>query len=417
MLGSVQSTLWSLVLLVCVAQALPWELEYRLTAVKERLADLFKPYPGPSEVSLPPEFDSRPELFKLHRDIVSVESESFKEQKGSAFLRKYLQSKGLTVEYIDVRGGRQNVYAYLGNAKNTSVLLTSHIDTVPPFFKYSARKEDDGIKIYGRGTADAKGSIASQIVAFEELLQEGTIGEGDVSLLYVVGEEAGGEGMIAANTSFVESNVNWDAVIFGEPTTNALAVGHKGIYTFRIHVYGKASHSAYPELGVDANKVLIEILHSFEHAEWPGSKMLGDTTINIGLFDAHNAANVVSPYAAASVLIRVASTTKEVSKLVSDIVDKYKEQALRVEIDTIHAVEPTYLDYDVPGFNSSFLSCYTDVPSLGERGFKRYLYGPGSIHDAHGATEYVSLQSLTQAVDDYKKLILHALGKVEEDKE
>lgn len=41
---------------------------------------------------------------------------------------------------------------------------------------------------------DAKGSVATQITAFEELREKGKIGEGDVGLLFVVGEETGGEG-------------------------------------------------------------------------------------------------------------------------------------------------------------------------------------------------------------------------------
>lgn len=71
------------------------------------------------------------------------------------------------------------------------MLVSSHIDTVPPFWEY----ERKGKEIWGRGTVDAKGSVASQIVAFEELREKGKILEGDVALLFVVGEEQGGDGM------------------------------------------------------------------------------------------------------------------------------------------------------------------------------------------------------------------------------
>jgi acetylornithine deacetylase len=64
-------------------------------------------------------------------------------------------------------------------------IVTSHIDVVPPHIPYSI----SGNTIYGRGSNDAKGSVATQIQAVEELRKSGKISDGDVGLLYVVGEE------------------------------------------------------------------------------------------------------------------------------------------------------------------------------------------------------------------------------------
>jgi acetylornithine deacetylase len=63
--------------------------------------------------------------------------------------------------------------------------VTSHIDVVPPHIPYSI----SGNTIYGRGSNDAKGSVATQIQAVEELRKSGKVGDGDVGLLFVVGEE------------------------------------------------------------------------------------------------------------------------------------------------------------------------------------------------------------------------------------
>lgn len=130
---------------------------------------------------------------------------------------------------------RANLYAYKGTERNTRILLTSHIDTVPPFFGY--RVEDD--KIYGRGTVDDKNCIAAMVVALEELLAEKKVDEKDVALLFVVEEEVGGPGMQFANEHLgVDS---WDTVIFGEPTEMKLGVGHKGIVMFHYAAHGKAA--------------------------------------------------------------------------------------------------------------------------------------------------------------------------------
>lgn len=130
---------------------------------------------------------------------------------------------------------RANLYAYKGSKRDTKVLLTSHIDTVPPFFGYCI--EDD--RIYGRGSVDDKNCVAAMIVALEELIDEKEVEVDDVALLFVVEEEIGGPGMQFANEHLgVDS---WKAVIFGEPTEMKLGVGHKGIIIFKYAVEGKAA--------------------------------------------------------------------------------------------------------------------------------------------------------------------------------
>lgn len=51
----------------------------------------------------------------------------------------------------------------------------------------------------------------------------------------------------------------------------------------------------------------------------------------------------------------------------------------------------------------------TDMPNL-KCDATKYLYGPGSIHVAHGDNEALKVSDLETAVDGYKKLVLHALG-------
>lgn len=377
------------------------------TPIDEQSALLFKH----NEVSSPPEFASRPELFQLHKDLIQVSSLSRHEENITAFLSSYLAKQGLNVEFLDSPVGGKNIYGYFGKNKNASVLLTSHIDTVPPFFNYSLKRgPDNHLKIHGRGSTDAKASVASQIIAAKELFAEGKINGDDISFLYVVGEEIGGLGMVPADKQLIKENVGWETVIFGEPTANTLAVGHKGIYYFQIKVFGRSCHSGYPELGVDANKALIGIMNELLTTAFPGSELLGNTTVNIGEIDATNAANVLSPYAACTVLIRAASTIDKTAAVVNQIITKYEKEAIRIEIKMTQEADPTYVDYDVPGFNHTSLSCSTDVPNMQNRGFKRYLYGPGLITIAHSANEYILPEMLEQGVDDYKTLVLHALN-------
>jgi acetylornithine deacetylase len=75
------------------------------------------------------------------------------------------------------------------------------MDTVPPFIAAS----EDAEKIYGRGACDAKGIIASQIFAAEELRKQGI---NDIGLLYTVDEEQGSSGARAANKHPIAENAN-----------------------------------------------------------------------------------------------------------------------------------------------------------------------------------------------------------------
>jgi len=186
-------------------------------------------------------------LIELHKGLVEIESITFHEQAVAKWLVSYLTAQNFTVETQEVTAStisgaddaRYNVFAYVGQQRKTRTLISSHLDTVPPFWPY----ERKGDEIWGRGTVDAKGSVAAQVIAVEELVKAGEIGEGDVALLFVVGEETGGDGMLKAN----DLGLEWETVIFGEPTELKLASGHKGVMGMDIKATGKAGHSGYPE--------------------------------------------------------------------------------------------------------------------------------------------------------------------------
>lgn len=306
------------------------------------------------------------------------------------------------METQEVEPERYNIYAYFGESKNAKVLLTTHIDTVPPYFPYSR----DGDKISGRGSVDAKASLVTQILSAFELFENGEIQEGDVALLFVVGEEYNGAGMRFANAHL---NATWDHVIFGEPTEGKLGIGHKGVYHFDLNITGKASHSGYPELGIDANKKLIDTLYKIIHADYPVDELLGNTTVNPGLIDGGVSGNVVSPIAKAKILIRVANDAQKVKQIIDEIIQDENEEYHNIKVIQQQLNEPEYLNFTVPGFESTVLAYFTDVPNI-QRNFKsRYLYGPGTIHVAHSANEFITVGELRDAIVGYKNLTKYLL--------
>lgn len=110
------------------------------------------------------------------------------------------------------------------------------------------------------------------------MLASREVSPNDVSLLFVVGEEIGGDGMRRVN----DLQLEWKTVIFGEPTELKLASGHKGILIFTVKAHGKAGHSGYPWLGQSANSMLLPALVALQKLELPSSKKYGNSTLNIG---------------------------------------------------------------------------------------------------------------------------------------
>ncbi len=123
----------------------------------------------------------------LTRRLVDIESAHLQRGCGGGVSRLLLRERGFTVERTAVpqppnsrySGPRFNVYA--GNGKRPDVVLSTHMDTVPPFIPSS----EDDLYLYGRGSCDAKGIIAAQLAAAERLREAGVA----VGLLFVVGEE------------------------------------------------------------------------------------------------------------------------------------------------------------------------------------------------------------------------------------
>jgi acetylornithine deacetylase len=279
-------------------------------------------------------------LLDLHRELVERSSITGSEHNVSQYLAGYLRARGFSVESQPVLNGRENVLAYIGQERQTRILITSHIDTVPPFIPYELR----GDQIWGRGSADAKGSVAAQIFAVERLRDAGTIIEGDAALLFVVGEEKDGHGMKAAN----DLGLTWENVIFGEPTELKLARGHKGGLAFTLSANGKAGHSGYPELGRSAIEILVRGLSALYQLELPGSERFGNTTLNVGQIEGGVAPNVIAQNASATVLVRVASD--DLDEIKTRIEKAVSAASPWLDVNFLsHGIRPVHIDSDVEG--------------------------------------------------------------------
>src|ERR1051325_11434024 len=117
---------------------------------------------------------------KLTRELIDIPSVTGEEFQIGTSLGDLLVRHGYHVEAQDVSPERSNIIAT--TQVKPRVVLSTHMDTVPPFIGSS---EDDEF-IYGRGACDAKGIIAAQIAAAERLRGEGV---GESGRVVPVGDE------------------------------------------------------------------------------------------------------------------------------------------------------------------------------------------------------------------------------------
>jgi acetylornithine deacetylase len=321
------------------------------------------------------------EIVKLARSMIDIDSTSGREVEACQWLSRWLRNHGYNVVEQPVADDRFNVIATLDPP---DVVLSTHIDCVPPFF---ASREEDGL-LYGRGACDAKGILAAQLAALEQLHAEG---ERRVALLVVVGEERGSQGAHAANTRPLGSRY----LINGEPTDNRLGTATRGVYRVRLVAKGRAAHSSHPELGESAIEKLIDALMQLRTLSLPNDSRLGRTYYTIGLISGGLAPNVVPPNAEAEVTFRTVGSAAEIRTALEPL-------SSTIDLEDVVEVPPVVLE-TVPDFTTEIFPYTTDIPFLSAWG-KPLLLGPGSVLVAHTDEEHISISEMVRSVDHYVTL-------------
>ena len=213
-------------------------------------------------------------LLSLHRDLVDIESVTEDEAEIGEWLSEWFKDHdfNVTLQPVPVEDDssieRWNLYATRDPSSSPRVILTTHMEVVAPHIPSSAvysnssdARED--ILLQGRGSVDAKAPTAAQIYAALELLESGDIeNPGDIALLFVVNEEAGGIGMRTFSESdlYAEFYDTIEGFIFGEPTEGKLATGRMGCVRLVLSANGTTTHGASPDNGVSAVDMILPAL-------------------------------------------------------------------------------------------------------------------------------------------------------------
>lgn len=169
-------------------------------------------------------------------------------------IQKFLQAYGISSELVPISPTRANLVVEIGGEGPVHV-WSGHLDVVaagpagnwqtPPF----ELTEQNG-RLYGRGVADMKGSVAAMVLALVQLKEEGALSHSRLRLLLTADEETGQAG---AKALYDQGYMKEAASLFiTEPVTGGVIYSHKGSVNFKLTSRGKMVHSSIPEEGYNA---------------------------------------------------------------------------------------------------------------------------------------------------------------------
>ncbi len=353
---------------------------------------------------------------ELFIEMLRMDSTSGREGGFADFLAERLKTPKCGVEVFEVGDGTKNLLLSWGEPK---VVFCSHLDTVPPYIAPRVECGDSGdvIRIHGRGSCDAKGQVFSMYEACKVLESKGYDGFG---LLLLAGEETGSFGAKA----FREQHPGAEWVIVGEPTDNCMASASKGTKAFEVAFEGRAFHSGYPQYGLSAVEMFNDFINALRSIGFPQDEILGDTTWNIGKLVSDNPQNILSDNLTCRVYFR---TTFESDEMVCNVMKNIAGPSARLRFgqrrvqdgsDIVgkdvapwqKAMTVKALGGDAPtryevldGFPVKPVAFGSDAPQLTNFRHK-ILCGPGSILVAHRPEEYISMEEIEKAIDNYVRI-------------
>jgi len=369
----------------------------------------------------------REALASLARDLVRMPSVNppGDEKQVAEFIADRLKSGGFEVDIYDVYPQRPNVTATLkGAEEGPTLLFNGHTDVVPVGSGWTTEPFKADVRngrIYGRGSADMKGGLASMIVAMEALKETGIELRGNLVFSAVVDEEATGNG----TRSLIERGLKSDFAIIGEPTGLSIAIAHKGSVWFKITTHGKTVHSSMPHKGINAIYKMVRVINSLEDLsnklQREAHPLLGPPTLSVGKITGGTKPNIV-PEDCEIVVDRrlipgetIGKVRAEFDELISAI--KKEDEEFQADIEVIPGVVgPAEIPQNEPIVKAlmsstkkvigrSIITGFTascDAYYLIKQGrIPTAIFGPGEINQAHVADEYVEIAQLMAAAKIY----------------
>lgn len=349
----------------------------------------------------------------------------------------------------EVVSGRKNLMAVLGSNMpyETSLIYICHMDTVVVGDNWTKKPfgEEEGEKIFGRGSSDMKSGLSCMLSSFINVANdESIVKTKPFKIIFTCDEEADMKGVEKViEDKWVNSN---DYILDAEPTDGFIRIAHKGRIWIKLTVKAMTAHASVPYEGVDANYIMskIIVLLKNEIESLLPHDDLGFSTVTFGKIEGGYQPYVVPDSCEVTCDFRVVPPIDD-NKLIEII--KHIEEKIKSEQVEVYKNK----GYDFKGFNVyidvlgnrpyiernkkskffdilkktcdevtkeetkvSVFTGYTDTAVIAGKinNINCISYGPGSLNMAHKPDEYVNKKDIERCEKVYINLAKNFFNKV-----
>ena len=291
---------------------------------------------------------------ELAKQLISQASVTPEDAECQSILRDYLKADGFNAEVMQFEDVT-NLWLRRGT-ESPLVVFAGHTDVVPsgpigewdsPPFAPTIRDE----KLYGRGAADMKSSIAAMAVACKNFIASNPKHKGSIAFLLTSDEEGPAtNGTVKVIEALQARNENIDMCLIGEPSSNhtlgdTLKIGRRGSISASLNVKGVQGHVAYPHLAKNPVHEFAPALLELTTVEWDGgNEYFPATTFQISNINAGTGAtNIIPGNKKVDFNLRFSTETTagEIKTKVLNILDKHQ---LDYEIEWHLSGNPFYCE-------------------------------------------------------------------------
>ncbi|MND35536.1 acetylornithine deacetylase [Agrobacterium tumefaciens] len=326
--------------------------------------------------------------------------------------------------FYDDTGLKAALLARLGPDVPGGLMLSGHVDvvpvvgqdwTVPPF----AVTQKDG-KLYGRGTTDMKGFVASTLALVETIDVKSLAAPLWLAISY--DEEIGCVGVRPMLEEIAARDILPDLIVVGEPTSMQLGLGHKGKMAFQVKVTGVPRHSAEAPLALNALHIAADFIVGLRRLQDDiaarGPREQGYSvpyaTVHVGKLSGGTAVNLVPDHAELLMECRMMAAddplalAEQIRKVAAAAIAPYKERFREAAIDI--EITGNYPGHSIDG-NHPIVQAFASCLPKGSRdcrvsfGTEAGLFaqaldvpvvicGPGSMDQGHRPDEFIKQTQL-----------------------
>lgn len=351
-------------------------------------------------------------LIRLTRDLIRINSENppGNEVEIAGFVKKQLEETGLKAKIYAFKKGRPNVLAFFPGRINKTLLVSPHLDTVPAGLNWKhgpfAARIDKG-RIYGRGATDCKCNLAIALEALRSLREDNITPLYNILFAATADEEVGSKyGLVPLLTKKI---INPDFALVLDSDEFDIVVAQKGLMHFKIKIFGKSAHGAYPERGVNAIEIASRIICALKNFKFDFSPhpLLKGPTLNIGKIFGGQKVNVVADFCEFEVDLRYLpgmrknSIINNIKKIAADFAERFELEFNDIQKpytinknhllvkQLVETAESFNIDPRLKGSEGA-----TVITFFQDRGIPAVSFGCGARCMAHAQDEYVGIKNL-----------------------